>query len=211
MAETCHLCLSQDTTRQNHRKYELVRCNVCDLVFVPFDKHLSRIEEERRYELHENSIEDPGYVDFLRQLITPIEKSVPNGSHILDYGSGPEPVLAKLLRCDGYHVDIYDPFFAPEKPQGAYSAITLSEVIEHFAHPREELEVLKRLLEPNGVLGIMTLRHTKNTDLETWHYVQDPTHVAFFSDTTFQWIERVFGFKRIFDDENRVVLLEKYA
>jgi len=39
-----------------------------------------------------------------------------------------------------------------------------------------------------GWLGIMTKRVRDQEAFKTWHYKNDPTHIGFFSEATFQWL-----------------------
>ena len=85
---------------------------------------------------------------------------------------------------------LYDPFYAPGKSvlSASYDFITLSEVAEHLAEPGLELDRLWRLLKPGGWLGIMTKRVRDRAAFRTWHYITDPTHIAYFSEATFHWL-----------------------
>lgn len=85
---------------------------------------------------------------------------------------------------------LYDPFYAPDRSvlSANYDFITLSEVAEHLAEPGRELDRLWRLLTPGGWLGIMTKRVRDPDAFKTWHYIKDPTHIAFFSEATFEWL-----------------------
>lgn len=95
-----------------------------------------------------------------------------------------------MLEEAGHQVAVYDPFYAPDASVFAdtYAFITASEVVEHLHEPRQELERLWRCLEPNGWLGIMTKRVRDKAAFAQWHYKNDPTHVCFFSEGTFQWL-----------------------
>ena len=52
----------------------------------------------------------------------------------LDYGCGYAPALADILKKDGFRVELYDPFFFPNKEifLRKFKFITCSEVVEHF-------------------------------------------------------------------------------
>ncbi|MDZ7726042.1 MAG: class I SAM-dependent methyltransferase [Candidatus Campbellbacteria bacterium] len=139
---------------------------------------------------HKNSIEDKGYVDFLSRLLDPLTNFLRPHSDILDYGSGPEPVLKEIMQLKGYDVYIYDPFFAPEMPEGQFDAVTTTEVLEHFFSPKKEIDAIISHIKPRGFWGIETLRYSDEIDMPNWHYLRDPTHVGFFSDKTFSWLER---------------------
>ncbi len=63
---------------------------------------------------HENHLDDPGYRRFLSKLADPLLARLPAGSKGLDYGCGPGPALAAMLREAGHQVALYDPFFHPD-------------------------------------------------------------------------------------------------
>ena len=71
----------------------------------------SENEEKKRYEQHNNSLEEPGYVNMFENLIELHVRPLKNVKNILDFGSGPYPVLKILLERKNYQVDIFDPFF----------------------------------------------------------------------------------------------------
>ena len=90
----------------------------------------------------------------------------------------------------GHSVALFDPYYAPDKSvlSARYDFITLSEVAEHLAEPGPELDALWAGLAPGGWLGIMTKRVRDQAAFSTWHYITDPTHIGYFSETTFQWL-----------------------
>ena len=87
----------------------------CALVFVPKALHATPDAERRRYLLHRNAPDDPGHRAFLSRLVRALAPRLPRGAAGLDYGSGPSPTLATMLRALGFTVDVYDPFFAPSR------------------------------------------------------------------------------------------------
>jgi len=192
---TCPLCggkqimhYHQDKVRDKVRDY--LQCGTCDLVFVPPAQHLSSQEERAYYDLHENHPDDPGYRRFLSRLFIPLNARLAANSSGLDFGSGPGPALAAMLGEAGHQVSLYDPHYAPDKTvlDASYDFITLSEVAEHLAEPGRELDCLWRMLRPGGCLAIMTKRVRDREAFKTWHYITDPTHIAYFSEATFYWL-----------------------
>ncbi|MBP7517793.1 MAG: methyltransferase type 12, partial [Desulfobulbus sp.] len=106
------------------------RCTLCQATFLDPGQRLCRADEHRRYRLHENDPADPGYRRFLARLGTPLVKRLQPGSSGLDYGCGPEPVLAGMLAEAGHRVRVYDPLFFPDRAPLAdsYDFITCTEV-----------------------------------------------------------------------------------
>jgi 2-polyprenyl-3-methyl-5-hydroxy-6-metoxy-1,4-benzoquinol methylase len=121
-----------------------------------------------------------------------LQRQLSKGDRILDYGCGPGPILAELLKEDGFEVDVYDPYFFESKEvfQNKYQAITCTEAIEHFYKPLEEIDKILKLLEKDGLLILQTQFAQDAKHFETWWYARDPTHVSFFRESTFQWMAK---------------------
>jgi SAM-dependent methyltransferase len=169
---------------------DYLNCTACNLVFVPQAQHISPRAAKAYYDLHDNQPDDPGYRRFLGRLFTPLNLRLGRNARGLDFGCGPGPTLSKMFVEAGHDMALYDPHYAPDQSvlSAAYDFITLSEVAEHLAEPGPELDRLWRLLRPGGRLGIMTKRVRDRAAFRTWHYITDPTHVAYFSEATFQWL-----------------------
>lgn len=166
------------------------RCDVCGARFLDPRQRPPRQEEYRHYLHHENHPDDPRYRRFLARLADPLlERLAPDLSG-LDYGCGPGPALAAMLREAGHRVDLFDPcFFPAPRPFGrSYDFITCTEVAEHFHRPAEEFDRLDLMLRPGGWLAIMTCFQTEDHLFTDWHYRRDPTHVVFYRETTLRHI-----------------------
>lgn len=192
MADTdCPLCSgahSEFYHQDKTRKY--LKCPTCALVFVPQHQHLSKAEEKSEYDRHDNRPDDPGYQKFLNRLYLPLNERLRPRSSGLDFGSGLGPILSLMFEEVGHKMEIYDPFYAPDRAvfSKRFDFITLSEVAEHLAQPRMELDRLWSCLKPGGTLAIMTKRVRDLEAFRTWHYITDPTHICFFSEETFWWV-----------------------
>lgn len=186
----CPLC-GHGIVRTFHEDLQrsYLRCARCQLVFVPEHQHLSLSEERAEYDKHENSAEDAGYRRFLSRLAKPLAARLAVPSRGLDFGSGPGPALAALLREQGHEVLLYDPFYAPDEQvfTRTYDFICATEVVEHLRAPGRELDRLWSLLRPGGWLGIMTKLVRDQAAFASWHYRRDPTHVCFFCVDTWNW------------------------
>ncbi|MFC1607288.1 class I SAM-dependent methyltransferase [Candidatus Latescibacterota bacterium] len=190
-SKNCPLCLTADPQpfhEDLNRSY--LRCETCQLAFVPSEEHLSHEEEKIRYDMHENSHDNKGYREFLSRLFTPLQERLNPAGSGLDFGSGPGPVLSDMLREAGHSMTIYDPYFAhdPDVLNRQYDFITATEVVEHLCHPGTELERLWTCLKPGGLLGVMTKLVLDKESFSRWHYIRDLTHVSFFSKATFRWL-----------------------
>lgn len=186
----CPLCASAHSSHyyeDSRRPYR--HCPVCDLVFVPPGYYLSAALERAEYDKHLNEIDDPGYRRFLSRLTAPLLARLTSPASGLDFGCGPGPALAAMLREAGHGVTLYDPNYANDPAVLAhhYDFITATEVVEHLHQPGAELEQLWRQVVPGGYLGVMTKLVRNRDAFSAWHYKNDPTHVCFFSRTTWLW------------------------
>ncbi len=136
-------------------------------------------------------------------MVSSILPYLPAGADVLDFGSGPTPMLSALLTEEGVSVQSFDPFFAADRSclegTSRYDAIVALEVLEHLHDPDRELKGVLRLLRPSGTLMVRTgvfrprERSTNGaTDAEQflrWWYRRDSTHVWFLTAATIRWIE----------------------
>lgn len=171
------------------------RCETCLASFLDPAHHLPREAEHAHYRTHENEVDDPRYRAFLSRLANPLLERLKPGSHGLDYGCGPGPALAAMLRESGHQVAVYDPFFAPDSRvlDASYDFITCTETAEHFHRPAAEFARLASMLRPGGILAVMTMFQTDDARFEAWHYRLDPTHVVFYRPETFAALARKLG------------------
>ncbi len=205
----CPLCHTQQTSHfHNSENRQYHHCHQCDLVFVPEVYFVSTQEEKAKYDHHQNSLQNEGYVAFLNRLLVPLESYLAPGAKGLDFGSGPGPTLHLLMRSRGYSMDIYCYFYAPDCSvfSKRYNFITATEVVEHLHKPREELQRLWEMLCPGGVLGIMTAFRPE--DFTNWYYKRDLTHIHFFTPKTFAWIA-AFLEAKLHIPQSGVVILQK--
>lgn len=207
---SCPLCQSPVTDFHSDAKRRYFRCGDCALVSADPASHLDAAGEKALYDIHDNQPDDPGYRRFLSRLVSPLLAKVAVGSGGLDFGCGPGPALAAMLREAGMTMALYDPFYAnhPEPLTRQYDFVTCTEVVEHFNHPAQSWETLAGLVKPGGWLGVMTKLVINQQRFANWHYKNDPTHVSFHSEATFAWLAKRFGFswQRV---DNDVLLLQK--
>jgi hypothetical protein len=187
---SCPLCSSSEASLYDKdMKRSFYLCGSCALVYVSRSDLLSAKDERERYEAHENSSEDAGYVQYLKSIFTSVEPHIKVGDEGLDFGSGKTSVLGDFFpSCDSYDV-----FFQPREEiwLKRYDFIILSEVIEHLAQPLETMERLSGLLKPGGQFFIKTKFIPDN--FSAWFYKRDLTHVQFFSPASMNWLSRRLG------------------
>ncbi len=164
--------------------------------------------EKHRYDQHNNDINDSGYRDYVRPLVSEITAAYSSNSCCLDYGAGPGPVVASLLREKGYHnIKPYDPFYYPDRSvlNHKYDLIICSEVIEHFKNPAAEFALLKSLLKPGGSIFCMTQLFNDKINFATWYYKNDPTHLFFYNSRALEWIRTKYQFATLKIDGKVVI------
>lgn len=177
----------------NNTRYH--RCETCEATVMDESGWLDERQEKAIYDLHDNNPEDAGYRRFLSKLTGPLLERVAQGAGGLDFGCGPGPALAVMLREAGMDMALYDPFFYPDTSalERRYDFITCTEVVEHLHRPAEVFRQLDRLMAPGGWLGVMTCFQTDDQRFANWHYRRDPTHIVFYRRATMEWLARAHG------------------
>lgn len=189
--EPCPLCKHAESNHfHTDKNRQYLRCPHCELIFVAALQLPSPSAEKDQYDLHNNSPDDPHYRAFLNRLVTPLTQLIKPASYGLDFGCGPGPAIATMLKEQGHKVDNFDPFYAPDLDwqQCRYDFICCTEVIEHIHWPTQTLDDLWACLKLGGVFGIMTKRASSLAHFENWHYKNDPSHVRFYGEATFQYL-----------------------
>ena len=195
LTSTCRLC------RQQARDFMVVdgkaylACDHCGLRMMHDDDLPAPLEEKAHYDQHDNRVDDIGYQQFLSRLADPLMALLPPSSSLLDFGSGPGPALAEMMRHAGHQVALYDPFYAPHPSvlSAEYDAVMATEVVEHFHHPHDGFKQMLASVRAGGRLAIMTNLQDDDAAFAHWYYRRDPTHVAFYREETLAFIGEEFG------------------
>lgn len=207
----CRLCNESSRLKPvrgaDARDYFL--CGNCRTVSVDRRLFPTAGESRRRYEQHNNALDDEQYIAFLNRMAKPMLELIRPGMRGLDYGCGPCPALSELMRRAGAECSDFDPLFFPAPPRPPFDFILSTETFEHFFEPRKEIEKLSAMLPKGGLLGVMTETWDSLERFRKWHYARDFTHVSFYHSRTFQYICGEFGFEKAFDDGKRVFILRK--
>ncbi len=209
----CGLCESAVETvyfRDEKRDWDYFRCDVCELVFRDPQTYLSHEDEKKRYETHDNSIENQGYVDFLSPVVETLLPYLKKPSQGLDFGSGPGPILDKLFAEENIEVKNYDPYFDyhPFLLDKQYDFVTCTETFEHFTVPFKEMVTMTACLKSKGYLLIMTELYKDLEQFKNWGYRMDPTHICFLNTTGLAWLANKWDYE-ILSSKGRIFLLQK--
>lgn len=209
---SCKVCNSNDLESLDlDSRYYF--CNECEVIFIDQQEIVDPEEEKSRYEGHDNNHQNEGYVkmfkDFIDEVVEP-HFDLNDSISALEFGCGPGPVLADLLGKKVGEVDLYDPYFYPEKvfADQKYDLITSTEVFEHFSDPVKEMELLTSHLKDGGYLAVMTSFHPGPEEFEDWWYKWDPTHIVFYNQKTFEKIASDFNLEIIYTDREKYILFK---
>lgn len=204
----CPLCLKSSIYEvPEDEKY--LFCNYCYLIHLKPVYRKDAETEKNRYLKHQNDINDENYSAFLMKAFYALEPNITPQMIGLDFGCGPNPVLSQLLLKKGFVCENYDPFFYPQFPEKIYDYIFAIECFEHFYDPLKDMKYINELLKHNGSICIMTERWINFDQFKNWYYKRDYTHVSFFHEETFNFICNAFGMNIIYNNDKRIVVLQK--
>ncbi len=210
---SCKICgSSTEELYDSQLKVTYDICHTCDFISKQKQDLLSLKEEKDRYDTHNNDTEDEGYINMFKNMINLHVRPLKDVKNILDFGSGPYPMLKKILEKDNYNVTIYDPFYNPDLTykEKEYDLITSTEVIEHFVDPLTEIESMLSVLKPKGYLCFMTNYRLMNKEkFLTWWYRRDQTHVAFYNQKTFEYLIEKYALKEISNNNKNIIVMQK--
>lgn len=189
----CRLCANPKTEQWTDNKGKIYHyCSSCGIIQLDTTHFLSATEEKERYIRHNNTPGNTGYIAYLNNFIdSAVIPSVESGGEILDFGSGPVPVLSELLTARGFPTISFDPFFTDNTDwkNKSFDAIVAVEVFEHLHHPEIIIPRIRKILKTEGYLIIRTLLHDEDhKSFMKWWYREDGTHVSFYSRKTIEYI-----------------------
>jgi len=212
----CNICGCEDFDKKriDFKKWgrTYYKCNNCQFIFCDENDILTEKEESKKYEKHNNFIDDPEYRAYFKRFIDEVREYIPKGSQILDYGSGPEPVLADVFKELGYSPKTYDKYFNENSKYKDfnYDVITSTEVFEHIYRPMEVLKDLDKLLNRNGHIILMTNFHYNDWErFRNWWYMKDLTHIVFFNERTFEVLAKELNYEVVYNNNKNIVVLRK--
>jgi SAM-dependent methyltransferase len=195
----CKLCLSDGCARVFAPKGRtFIHCPSCGLVFVPESEWLPPAAERARYDKHDNTPGNAGYLDLLSEVVTAARRLRQPPARVLDFGCGERAVLCTLLADAGYLATGYDPAY-PDRAtlDGTFDLVVLCEVIEHVRDLRAELVRIARHLAPDGRVLVRTRLYPSPDRMADWWYARDVTHINFFAEPTFAVVAKLLGKGRV--------------
>jgi hypothetical protein len=205
----CPLCHSQDysSVGSNGRR-TFYHCKICNLIFVPSYIHLSAGEEKKRYSLHNNKKNNADYVCYLNRIASILDKISILAPEIIDFGSGEDYVLTRIIREKGINCAPYDPLYdiGIENLSREYDIVMICEAIEHFRDLYTEAGLIRRLCRKYGYVVIHTMLYDKKENVPQWWYAQDETHVNFFNENAMCCLAGMMGMKIFFSDGKNTVI-----
>ena len=206
----CPLCSenAEHFYTKKNRKY--FYCSTCASIFLDSANYVDATTEKQVYETHVNNPDDSRYQNFVSPLVNGVLENFTTSDKGLDYGSGTNSAIVKMLKDKSFNVVEFDPYFAnnPKFLKDKYNYITCCEVMEHFYFPKKEFEKLYQLLLPKGKLFCKTDLFSEEKNFDTWYYKEDPTHVFLYTPRTIAWIAKNIGFSNFYID-GRLIVFEK--
>jgi len=214
MNNKCKICGGACTAiKYDKIKSTYHKCTACDFISKDVASYVTPEQEKKIYDTHNNSANDPVYLAYFQDFIDAcLSKFMVASNSALDFGSGPTPVLAQILRQNfALEVDIYDKYYAPDKVYEGkqYDLITVTEVVEHLEDPMAYFALFTSLLKPGGALAMMTqFHHNDEERFEHWHYRRDESHVSFFTPKTMAMIADKIGLEIVYIDTHKYVVFK---
>ena len=194
----CLVCYSQNLKMiQLEVKGSFWGCLDCEYVFKDAKQRLILKDETQRYREHNNDLNDSRYLEYLLKTFNKISTYLSGDEKVIDYGCGPTKGLEKALEKTGYDVTSFDPIFFPKNLDKKVQAdvIFCSEAIEHSYEPIKVFDHWEALISGKGWVTLRTAFHPGLDHLKGWWYLNDPTHVGFFSEATWKWIAEKYSWK----------------
>ncbi len=175
------------------------RCAHCGFLFTAFFDDWSE-HDFARFVYNDDYIKvDPDYAEIRPRLVAERMAKMLAGykdARILDYGSG-RGVWVQQMREHGFaHVDGYDPFAQPVRPEGRYDLITCLEVIEHSPRPVETLAEMAELLTDDGCILLGESLQPNNifeARCSWWYAAPRNGHCSTFADRTLAYLAKGRG------------------
>ena len=200
--------VSFDCTTNSYSKPKIYKCNKCELKFSELAAALPNKRIEDKY----NNIVDNIYIDQIPQrqkyfsgLYKKISYNFNKDQSVLEVGSY-YGVFGNIIKPNvknysglelskhgsnyskkNYNLEIFNETIEEHsKRQFKYDIIVMADVIEHFSNPFKMLEIIEKILKPDGLLIFTTYNidslYAKITG-KNYHWIL-PMHLFYFSNKT---------------------------
>jgi len=146
-----------------------------------------------------------------------IDSFFPSANIMLDFGGGYGMFVRMMrdlgynfFRQDNYCENIFSNYFdLNDAPTRKFDVLTAFEVFEHLDHPLLEIE--KMLAFSDNIIFSTVLSPPTTQEFENWWYVSPVIgqHIAFYDQTTLQYIATKFGKKMYSNGVNLHVFAAK--
>ncbi|GGQ05474.1 methyltransferase [Shewanella litoralis] len=166
--------------------------------------------ERQRYGRAQRSSKQKQLSQFVLPLLQQISQQQAGRLTGLNFGRILDAKSQQTIVEAGHQVNQYDPFFAADQSvlSQHYDFVCCYRVFEHFRHPYREWNLLNQLIKPNGWLAISTPLMTDKALFAKWHYKNNPTHVSFYQQATFEYLASNSDFELLFASKD-LVLMQK--
>jgi 2-polyprenyl-3-methyl-5-hydroxy-6-metoxy-1,4-benzoquinol methylase len=214
----CNLCGSIDASPLFVKQgYHIVRCKICDLVYV---NPRNTPEELRKFydEAYHEFIDHDPLKCSKAKLITKRLLKYSSGNKLLDIGCSTGTFLNEAkqeFNVTGlelaswsadfarktYNLQIVNTTLSEAKfPDHTFDIITFFELIEHIHNPFDFLREVNRILCPGGIIALSTGNVDSLDALlqrSAWYYYAPQFHLYYFSLKTLSTLLKKCGFKTV--------------
>ena len=209
----CRICKKTGSTVVIERiptgfgaSFAITRCKSCTFLStypLPSDEMLNRMygeyywNTEKRERVH--SLDGRFFELRMKGLLRILERSVPKGGRILDWGAG-DGAWTAMLNKAGFQATGVDKYSSETEsetmirgdiktadlPDAYFDALTSFHVLEHLPDPVESLDAAIKKLKPGGIM-ILEVPNAESPEFKIfgkrWHPLDIPFHLNHFGPT----------------------------
>ncbi|WP_119968060.1 MULTISPECIES: methyltransferase domain-containing protein [Shewanella] len=206
----CPLCSNAAEFFIQDKKRAFYTCSDCHLVFANPQSYLMPAALKQRYGRANKASKQKQLVQFIQPLLTQISAQQHGPLTGLNFGRVLDSNSLDKIEHAGHSLYQYDPFIKIDQHifNRQYDFICCYRVLEHFQQPAKEWALLSSLLKEGGWLAISTSLLTDLSLFSKWHFKNNPSHVSFYSQQTFDYLAQNSEFKLLFAAKE-LVLMQK--
>lgn len=206
----CPLCNHCADFFVQDKKRAFYACPQCGLIFADSKSYLMPNLERQHYGRAQKKSKQKQLTQFILPLLDQISLQQTGTLKGLNFGRVLDEQSQQTILNTGNLVNQYDPFFAADQSvlKQHYDFVCCYRVFEHFRHPHREWMLLNQLIKPGGWLAISTPLLTDKDHFAKWHYKNNPTHVSFYQQATFEYLAFNSDFELLFASKD-LVLMQK--